>query len=65
MGPAFRIVHVLKIGENILEHEIRNVMNFDPKKFSVDRDAKNRLSLSVMVLEKKRQAFPSVKMKGT
>ena len=40
-------------------------MNFGRYKFCVDHDAKNRLSLSFMVLEKKRHTFPSVKMKGT
>ena len=40
-------------------------MNFGRYKFCVDYDAENRLSLSFMVLEKKRQTFPSVKMKGT
>ena len=40
-------------------------MNFGPYKFFVDHDAKNRLSLSIMVFEKQLHEKLAVKMKAT
>ena len=61
------MTHIWSAGYQLIDQLLRSVglTIFGKIACFVDHDAKNRLSLSVLVLEKQLQAFLPVKMKAT